>query len=106
VAGGHAWAYIGADGLSSCGLRVDGVAMCWGNDFNGELGQGTVGLGRTVPTEVVGGIAFMHMDVGHGTVCATTGSGDTYCWGSGFWGERGDGTFAPQQATPVKVVTP
>jgi hypothetical protein len=106
VTGGHEWAYIGADGLFSCGLRVDGAALCWGNDNNGELGQGTVGSSRPVPSLVVGGIAFTQMDVGHGTVCALAANGDAYCWGSGFEGERGDGSSVPQAATPVKVVTP
>lgn len=106
VTGGHEWTYIGANGLNSCGLRVDGRALCWGRDHNGELGQGTIGVVRTVPTPVVGAIAFAQMDVGHGTVCAVTPLGDAYCWGTGFEGERGDGTVAPQQPAPVRVVTP
>jgi len=105
VSGGHAWIYIGAGGSFSCGLRLDGVAMCWGYDYNGEVGQGTLGRGTTVPTPVVGEIRFVQMGVGHGSTCAVTENEDAYCWGSGLWGEHGDGTFAAG-ATPTKVVTP
>jgi alpha-tubulin suppressor-like RCC1 family protein len=80
--------------------------MCWGYDYNGEVGQGTPGTGSTTPALVVGGLKFTQLATGHGSSCAVTATGDAYCWGAGLWGERGDGTFAPQAASPQKVVTP
>jgi alpha-tubulin suppressor-like RCC1 family protein len=79
--------------------------MCWGYDYNGEVGQGTLGTGATTPALVIGGLKFTQLDVGHGSSCAVTATGDAYCWGSGLWGERGDGTFTPS-ASPAKVVAP
>ena len=106
VIGGHQWAYIGAGGSSSCGLRTDSVAMCWGYDYNGEVGQGTPGTGAQAPAVVVGGLKFTQLAVGHGSSCAVTTTGDVYCWGTGLFGERGDATFDPQAASPRKVLTP
>ena len=80
--------------------------MCWGTDFTGELGQGAVRAMRSTPAAVVGGLTFTQIAVSIQTVCALAANGDAYCWGGGLWGERGDGTFDAQSATPVKVVTP
>lgn len=106
VLGGYQWTYIGAGAQASCGLRTDGIVMCWGLDNNGELGQGGVGSTLTMPSAIVGGITFTQLSVGHGTTCGLISNGEAYCWGAGLWGERGDGTFDPQQGTPTKVVVP
>lgn len=106
VAGGHEWVHIGAAVMFSCGLRPDGVALCWGSDNNGVLGQGTPGPAIATPAPVVGGHQFTQLAVGPDTVCGVTVSGAVYCWGSGLRGERGDGTFVLEQPTPVRVVAP
>jgi alpha-tubulin suppressor-like RCC1 family protein len=106
VTGAHHWISIGAGGSSSCGLRADSLAMCWGYDYNGEVGQGTPGRGATAPALVFGSLKFTQLDVGHGTSCAVAWWGDAFCWGLGVWGERGDGTFTAQAALPGRVVTP
>jgi regulator of chromosome condensation (RCC1) repeat-containing protein/Regulator of Chromosome Condensation (RCC1) repeat protein len=106
VLGGYEWTYIGAGAQASCGLRTDGVVMCWGFDYNGELGQGSIGSARTMPSAIAGGITFTQLSVGLGTSCGLISNGEAYCWGAGLWGERGDGTFDPQQAMPTKVVLP
>jgi hypothetical protein len=108
VLGGYEWTYIGAGAQASCGLRTDGIVMCWGFDYNGELGQGSVGNGSalTMPSAIAGGITFTQLSAGHGTNCGLISNGEAYCWGTGLWGERGDGTFDPQQAMPTKVVLP
>jgi hypothetical protein len=42
--------YAGGD--NSCAVRVDGTALCWGDNEYGELGNGTLGKPATVPTWV------------------------------------------------------
>ena len=106
VTGGHSWVYIGAGGQYSCGLRTDGTVYCWGRENNGELGTGTIGSGSISPRAITGGLVFTQLSVGPGTNCGIIANGDSYCWGSGFQGERGDGTTDPQQPTPTLVLTP
>jgi alpha-tubulin suppressor-like RCC1 family protein len=106
VLGGYAWTYIGAGAQASCGLRTDGIVMCWGLDHNGQLGQGSVGNDRTLPSAIAGGITFTQLSVGLGRSCGLVSDGEAYCWGTGFWGERGDGTFDNEQGMPTKVVVP
>jgi alpha-tubulin suppressor-like RCC1 family protein len=38
----------------SCGLAVGGAAYCWGNNPDGELGDGTT-TNRLTPVPVAGG---------------------------------------------------
>jgi alpha-tubulin suppressor-like RCC1 family protein len=108
VSGGQKFRTVQASGQYSCGLTLGGDAYCWGGDFgigNGVLGQGSFAT-SSVPLKVKGGLTFTWLSVGHGQSCALTLEGMAYCWGSGYWGERADGTFEPARFTPVPVVTP
>src|SRR5207249_4479342 len=63
---------------TTCGLS-GGVAYCWGDNSNGQLGQ-PVGGQLSSPTAVAGGVPFDQISVGGGHVCAI-GSGQLWCWG-------------------------
>ena len=44
---------LGAGGNPTCALRQTGVLSCWGRNNYGQLGDGTSGTNRLVPTDVV-----------------------------------------------------
>ncbi|MFN0099926.1 MAG: hypothetical protein ACKVS7_14735 [Gemmatimonadaceae bacterium] len=75
----------------SCGLTDDGAAWCWGDNSNGQLGDGTLTT-RLVPTAVSGGHTFETLSAGLLHTCGTTASGDGYCWGFNTYGQLGDGS--------------
>lgn len=53
VMGGHAFTSLtSGTGYHICGIRVDGIAMCWGRNGAGQLGVGDL-ANRSVPTAVV-----------------------------------------------------
>ena len=109
VVGGHVWSYISAGATSTCGLRTDGVVMCWGTDSNGEAARGVVGGAENTslePLPIVGGHAFSQLTSGAATRCGLVASDGAYCWGAGYEGERGDGTFELYGPSPVKVLPP
>ena len=105
---------IGGDVEAYCALLTSGEVDCWGNGFNGDLGDGQPHpLGSATPVQVEGaggtgilsGVSSLASD-GTG-YCAALTSGGADCWGYGYDGELGNGTFYTAgddgSATPVQV---
>jgi len=94
-----------------CGLTGDNTAYCWGDNDGGQLGATTTetcaGFGvvigcSTVPLPVEGGNTFTKISAGSFHSCGIVAAGDGYCWGSGFYGQLGDGT-GTDSPTPTLI---
>src|SRR5438552_2831006 len=94
-------ATLDAGDYHSCALRASGVAYCWGDNGDGQLGDGTT-TQRLVPTAVVGGLTFTTLSVGAAHTCGLTTSGAAYCWGFNGDGRLGDNTTT-QRLVPTAV---
>jgi hypothetical protein len=107
VAGRLSYVDIGAGGFPfTCGLRADGIVMCWGQNAPYGL-LGSVGAPeRLFPWHVGGGHQFAQLRVGHATSCGITVSGRAMCWGAGSNGQLGDGSYAEAAFEPVYVARP
>ena len=106
VAGGHSFVAIAAGTTHTCAIDVGGAAYCWGQNVYGNLGTGsrdTTRVSHPVPELVVGGQQFTAIDAGNGHTCGLTTLGKIQCWGSGVWGQLGDGARSIYQTTPVPV---
>ena len=102
VSGGLTFASLSASNSNqTCARTAAGVAYCWGNNGNNQLGDGTT-TQRLVPTPVNGGIAFASLRLRSFTSCGRTASGQPYCWGYNGFGQVGDGSVT-QRASPVPV---
>lgn len=77
---------------SICARRANGRVVCWGDNSNGNLGDGTT-VARSVPTSVVGLTDAVDLSVGARGACATRNGGQVVCWGANSLGELGDGRF-------------
>jgi alpha-tubulin suppressor-like RCC1 family protein len=90
-------------GRNSCRLRADGQALCWGENWSGQVGDGTTSA-RLAPTLVAGGITFASLAEGTRSNhnCGLTAAGEAWCWGYNAHGELGDGTQTDRNE-PVRV---
>ena len=85
----------------TCGVTPGGAAYCWGDNFFGQLGDGT-SVARATPVPVAGGLRFAAVSAGSFHTCGVTASGAAYCWGDNQNGQLGDGT-TDRRTTPVPV---
>lgn len=83
---------ISAGRSHTCALAASGAVSCWGHGAEGRLGDGTT-TNRTSPVLISGLPASARQISAGGThTCAVLATGATYCWGSNFYGQLGDGT--------------
>ncbi|WP_445339869.1 RCC1 domain-containing protein [Bifidobacterium sp. ESL0825] len=94
----------------SLAVGSDGNAYAWGNNYYGQLGDGTK-TDRTTPVKVRkptnAPADFTYVQVSAGWDCslAVGSDGNAYAWGLNSSGQLGDGTTT-QRTTPVKVGKP
>ena len=93
VAGGLTFQSLAVSKVAgvSCGLDNVGAAYCWGDNTNGQLGDGGRSQHAT-PTLVAGGLKFVNVSVGSSHVCGVATNASAYCWGSTVNGAFGDGS--------------
>ncbi len=92
------WTFDGV--YTVCARRASGAAVCWGDNFYGQLGDGTTTASST-PVTVADLTNAVEVVPGLHT-CARQASGAVLCWGRNDTGEIGDGTTTPRLA-PVSV---
>lgn len=91
-------AAMGVGGYHSCAVMAATRALrCWGNNTEGELGDGTTTIRTTAPD--VDGLAGVQSVAGGAYhTCALTMSGGVRCWGLNSGGQLGDGTTLTRTA--------
>lgn len=86
----------------ACALLSSGSAQCWGYNYNGQLGNGTVWTSN-IPVDVSGLNGATRLAAGEEHTCALLSDGAMRCWGEG-----GDGQLGNRRTTnanvPVNVV--
>jgi alpha-tubulin suppressor-like RCC1 family protein len=99
----------GAVGLLAAGfahtcayVTASALLKCWGNNGNGQLGDGTT-TDRTTPTTINVGGAVGLLALGFYHTCAyVTASALLKCWGDNGNGQLGDGTTT-NRITPTTI---
>ncbi|MBK7860788.1 MAG: hypothetical protein IPJ65_19740 [Archangiaceae bacterium] len=92
-------------------LGAEGVAVCWGENGLGQLGDGTTQM-RSTASEVLTAAGGPPLDgvtdvASFDHACAVTRSGEAWCWGENASGELGSGTVGGPGARapfPTRVV--
>jgi len=87
-----------------CALTEAGAVLCWGDNDEWQLGDGSHGDYETVPVPVAGLDAGVKaIATGLAMSCAITEAGALMCWGSNFWGEF---VFGDVVGSPVPFQVP
>lgn len=80
-----------------CAIKNDGTLWCWGSNDVGQIGDGTVGTDRNVPTRVGTWSDWKSISTGSKTSCGIRNGGTLWCWGSNYYGQIGDNTSNGQK---------
>ena len=92
---------VSAGGFHTCGIAVDNRAYCWGNNDDGQLGDGTT-TDRSRPVAVARGLQFVQVSASESHTCGVTTGSLVYCWGKGADGRLGTG-FIGNRLKPAPV---
>jgi len=103
VVGDHLFTKVSAGSTASFGIKSDGKLWSWGRNIIGQLCDGT-SINRSSPVSAV--ITDVFTDITSGNNFAHAGlksDGSVWCWGSGSFGQLGDGTTT-NKSSPVSVL--
>ena len=96
-----------AMGLIAAGERTNCTVInerlaCWGNNFDGQLGDGTT-TQRQIATYVPGLTGVQSVAVGAKHTCVIVTGGGVKCWGDGGYGQLGNEDATRDSLVPVNV---
>jgi len=93
----------------ACAVDTAGGGWCWGQNYNGALGDDTYAHSRTPrPVALAAGTTLTDIQTGWYHTCAITSAGATLCWGSNDqgalgWGQSYGGKTIRTAAVPDDV---
>ena len=91
----------------TCAITTDGMGYCWGENDEGQLGNGTTNTRKTTPVEVLfpSGYTPVSISAGDDFSCALMDNRKVMCWGENNDGRLGQGPLATDdETTPVWVI--
>jgi alpha-tubulin suppressor-like RCC1 family protein len=87
----------------TCALISDLSVRCWGNNGNGQLGNGTLVGTFPTPAPVLNLVGAIAITTGSSHSCATLFAGPVRCWGLNQGGQLGNESTVARTGTPVGV---
>jgi len=97
-------ASVAAGGVQSLAVDGDGRVYSWGNNDDGQLGDGsTVQRSRPAVAALPAGVRALSVSEGVCQSLVVGSDGRVYAWGSRAYGEIGEGSAAGLQKRPLGV---
>ena len=82
-------------------LKNDGTVWAWGDNYDGQLGDGTT-KNRDTPVQVNSLTGIIQISAGNFHNIALKHDGTVWAWGFNYNGQLGDGTKT-KKSTPVQI---
>ena len=107
---------VSAGNFHTCAVTTGGAAKCWGANYYGRVGDGTITTGpESADTNKFSPVAIVGLDgcvasigAGGGHSCALLAAGGVRCWGDNYRGQLGAGDdfwgFEKMSPIPVDVI--
>jgi alpha-tubulin suppressor-like RCC1 family protein len=94
--------YVSAGSTHSLAIKSDGTVWAWGNNTDGQFGDGTT-TSHTTPVQILGlsNVKVVEADEQHSF--AIKNDGTLWAWGYNDFGQLGDGTTGSTYLSPVQV---
>lgn len=101
---------VGGGTNSFCVLTSTSQIWCWGDNLDGQLGNGT-NSNSDVPvlvstSGVLSGVSINSISGSSETFCALSVAGDPFCWGNGLEGSLGNNTYSNSNVPVAVDMTP
>ncbi len=105
---GSKWTSLAAGAYTTCGIRNDGTAWCWGDNTFGQLGNNSndplFNLPVLVGTPSVSGSRWTAISPSADVTCGLRDDGSLWCWGSNASGLLGNNDSSHTNSKlPVQV---
>jgi alpha-tubulin suppressor-like RCC1 family protein len=92
-----AMSQLSAGGWHACARNSSGNIFCWGDNFSGQLGDGSSGSESSSPVQVMNSSTpadtvndATSVSAGGGHTCAIRSTDKVWCWGDDYYGQLGD----------------
>lgn len=92
---------IGVGRRHACAILSDATVQCWGDNSQGQLGNGTT-TSSASPVATLGITTAAALTAGDDVTCALLADESVRCWGANSDGQLGNGTTTPS-LSPVTV---
>jgi len=85
-------------------LKKNGTVWCWGNNHNGQLGDGSSTNKNSKPVqEKLNVKTWDSASTGFGHTCGSRTDGSLWCWGHNKYGQLGNGKNLDENK-PIEVI--
>ncbi len=104
IAGGTNWKQVACGLNHTAAIKTDGTLWVWGDNFYGQLGDGT-SFGKSSPVQTLtGGTDWKQVSCGRYHTAAVKTDGTLWTWGNNsFYGQLGDNTQI-NRSSPVQTI--
>ena len=100
------WATVSAGVAHTVAIKTDGSLWAWGNNYRGQLGDGTGGYDqqKDTPVRIGSETNWASVSAGYEHTVAIKTDGSLWAWGDNYSGQLGNGTISYNlKTTPVRI---